>query len=114
VYFFIFFQTNSNLFQVFIYRLLTKQKGALTEYGVNAGTLTEERVPAILKEFYVKIDEQLSRLDSGNGSSCQCRTRGCWWCYRARQATRCSSGNDPTQACYLKENFYFLLWLKKS
>jgi hypothetical protein len=41
-------------------------KSALTEYGVNAGTLTEERVAAILNEFYIKIDQQLSRLDSAS------------------------------------------------
>jgi hypothetical protein len=31
---------------------------------VNAGTLTEERVSSILKEFYDRIDQQLSKMDS--------------------------------------------------
>jgi hypothetical protein len=35
-----------------------KVKSALTEYGVNAGTLTEERVAHILKEFYNRIEIQ--------------------------------------------------------
>jgi hypothetical protein len=39
-------------------------KTALTKNGVNAGTLTEERVSAILKEFYDRIDQQLSKMDS--------------------------------------------------
>jgi hypothetical protein len=64
--FFVFFQTNSNLFSGLYLSLVDKVKAALREYGVNAGTLTEERVSAILKEFYVKIDEQLIKLDSGN------------------------------------------------
>jgi hypothetical protein len=38
-------------------------KGALTEYGVNAGQLSEERVSAILNDFYQKIDWQLSRME---------------------------------------------------
>jgi hypothetical protein len=38
----------------------------LTEYGVNAGSLSEERVSAILNEFYLKIDSQLSKLDGAN------------------------------------------------
>jgi hypothetical protein len=40
-----------------------KVKSALTEYGVNAGTLTEERVAHILKEFYDRIEIQLNKLD---------------------------------------------------
>jgi hypothetical protein len=40
----------------FYYSFVDRVKEALTEYGVNAGTLTEERVSAILKDFYKRID----------------------------------------------------------
>jgi hypothetical protein len=38
----------------------------LTEYGVNARTLSKECVAAILNKFYNKIENQLSRLEGGN------------------------------------------------
>jgi hypothetical protein len=40
----------------------------LTEYGVNAGTLTEERVSAILQDVYKKMDQQILRLEGTGGS----------------------------------------------
>ena len=38
-----------------------KIKAALTEYGVNAGSLSEEKVNSIMSEFYTKFEEQLNR-----------------------------------------------------
>jgi hypothetical protein len=40
---------------------VNKVKEALTDYGVNAGTLSEERVTTIMNEFYLKFEDQLSR-----------------------------------------------------
>jgi hypothetical protein len=48
----------------FYLSFIEKTKVALTEYGVNAGTLSAERVTAILNEFYQKIDMQLVRLET--------------------------------------------------
>jgi hypothetical protein len=41
---------------------ISKVKEALSEYGVNAGTLSEERVTVIMDEFYRKFEDQLARL----------------------------------------------------
>jgi hypothetical protein len=38
-----------------------KVKESLTDYGVNAGTLSEERVNGIMNEFYLKFEDQLNR-----------------------------------------------------
>jgi hypothetical protein len=43
-------------------------KSALTEYGVNAGSLTEQKVSSILNEFYEKIDRQLILLNGASNS----------------------------------------------
>jgi hypothetical protein len=45
----------------FCLSFISKVKEALTEYGVNAGSLSEERVTGIMEEFYMKFEEQLSR-----------------------------------------------------
>ena len=45
----------------FILEFGDKVKQALTEYGVNSGSLSEERVQAIMNEFYSKFDGQLNR-----------------------------------------------------
>jgi hypothetical protein len=45
---------------------IDRVKTALTEYGVNAGSLSEERVSAILNEFYGRFEEQLSRYVCNN------------------------------------------------
>jgi hypothetical protein len=45
----------------FCLNFVNKIKEALTEYGVNAGTISEDRVATILNEFYGKFETQLSR-----------------------------------------------------
>jgi hypothetical protein len=62
--FLFFFKCFSNLFIYlfileFCHSFVDRVKEALTQYGVNAGTLSEERVSALLQEFSLKIDRQL-------------------------------------------------------
>jgi hypothetical protein len=38
----------------------------LTEYGVNAGSLSEEKVASLLKDFAERIDLQLSKIEMNN------------------------------------------------
>jgi hypothetical protein len=40
---------------------VNKVKEALSDYGVNAGALSEERVNSIMNDFYTKFEVQLSR-----------------------------------------------------
>jgi hypothetical protein len=47
--------------KTFCLNFVSKIKEALTEYGVNAGTLSEERVSTILNEFYSRFEHQLAR-----------------------------------------------------
>jgi hypothetical protein len=47
--------------KVFCDEFVEKIKLALSEYGVNAGQVSEERVAAIMDNFYQKIDDQISR-----------------------------------------------------
>jgi hypothetical protein len=42
---------------------VTKVKDALSEYGVNSGSLLEERVQFIFQEFYKKMELALGRFD---------------------------------------------------
>jgi hypothetical protein len=43
------------------YSFVSKIKEALSEYGVNANTLSEDRVTTILNDFYKKFELQLAR-----------------------------------------------------
>jgi hypothetical protein len=45
----------------FCENFVSKIKEALTEYGVNSGALSEERVSHIMQEFYQKFEAQLGR-----------------------------------------------------
>jgi hypothetical protein len=47
--------------RVFCLNFVDKIKQALTEFGVNAGSLSEERVTAIMNEFYQKFESQINR-----------------------------------------------------
>jgi hypothetical protein len=52
------------LFLAFCLSFVDRVKEALTEYGVNAGSLSEQKVSALLQEFAERIDQQLSKIEN--------------------------------------------------
>jgi hypothetical protein len=47
----------------FFLSFIDQVKQALQEYGVNAGTLTEEQVTVIMNNFLKEVNEQLKRIE---------------------------------------------------
>jgi hypothetical protein len=52
------------LFSAFCLSFVDRVKEALAEYGVNAGSLSEQKVSALLQEFAERIDQQLSKIEN--------------------------------------------------
>jgi hypothetical protein len=64
MYLFVYLFTNNRLSNLFFY---AQVKTALQEYGINSGTLTEERVNLIFKTFLNEMNEQLAKVNCGVG-----------------------------------------------